>query len=118
MEERVSGDALVGWSDSDFAGNVDARRSQSGYVFTLYGVVVSWKSRQQAVVALSTTEAEFMALTVAVKESYWLRGVLGDFGVIQESVAVGCDNNSALCLAKNQVYHQRNKHIDVRLQFI
>ena len=59
-----------------------------------------------------------MALTTAVKESDWLRGILGDFGVIQESVAVGCGNNSALCLAKHQVYHERSKHIDVRLHFI
>ena len=116
--KEVSGDALVGWPDSDFAGNVDTRRSQSGYVFTLYGAAVSWKSSQQAVVALSTTEAEFMALTAAVKESYWLRGILGDFGVAQESVAIGCDNNSALFLAKHQVYHERSKYIDVRLHFI
>ncbi|XP_047949664.1 secreted RxLR effector protein 161-like [Salvia hispanica] len=115
---EVCGDALVGWSDSDFAGNIDTRRSQSGYVFTLYGAAVSWKSSLQSVVALSTTEAEFMALTAAVKESYWLRGILKDFGVVQESVAVGCDNNSALCVSKHQVYHERSKHIDVHLHFI
>ena len=113
--KEVCGDALVGWSDSDFVGNIDTRRSQSGYVFTLYRAAVSWKSSLQAVDALSTTEAEFMALTTAVKESYWLRGILKDFGVVQESVAVGCDNNSALCLSKHQVYHERSKHIDVRL---
>lgn len=69
-------------------------------------------------IALSTTEAEFMALKAAVKESYYLRGILRDFGVIQNSVVVGCDNNIALCLAKHQVYHERNKHIDVCLHFI
>lgn len=115
---KHEGDELKGWCDSDFAGNVDTRKSQSGYIFTLYGSVVSWKSSLQSVVALSTTETEFMALTAAVKESFWLKGILGDFGIKQDAVAIGCDNNSALCLAKHQVYHERSKHIDVRLHFI
>ena len=115
---EFEGDPLMGWSDSDFAGNLDTRRSQSGYLFTLYGTVISWKSSLQGVVALSTTEAEFMALTSAVKESVWIRGLLQDFGVFQESISIDCDNNSALCLAKHQVYHERSKHIDVRLHFI
>ena len=59
-----------------------------------------------------------MALTIAVKESFWLKGILRDFGIKQEAVAIGCDNNSALCLAKHQVYHERSKHIDERLHFI
>ena len=116
--EGYEGDPLKGFSDSDFAGNVDNRRSQSGYIFTLYGSVISWRSSLQSVVALSTTEAEFMALTAAVKESAWLKGILNDFGVQQDTVAIGCDNSSALCLAKHQVYHERSKHIDVRMHFI
>ena len=79
---------------------------------------MSWKSSLQHVVALSTTEAEFMSLTAAVKESFWLRGILEDFGIKQDAVAIGCDNNSAICLAKHQVYHERSKHIYVRLHFI
>ena len=76
------GDPLKGWSDSDFAGNLDTRRSQSGYLFTLYGSLICWKSSLQGVVALSTTEAEFMSLTSAVKESSWLKGILKDFGIV------------------------------------
>ena len=115
---KHEGDALIGWSDSDFARNLNTRRFQSGYLFTLYGSVISWKSSLQGVVALSTTEAEFMSLTSAVKESAWLRGILVDFGITQTIVSIGCDNNNALCLAKHQVYHERSKHIDVRLHFI
>lgn len=89
-------DALIGFYDSDFAGSVDTRKSQSGYIFTLYGAAVSWKSGLQNVVALSTTEAEYIALTSAVKESTWLKGVAADFGVEQEAVPIGCDNNGAL----------------------
>ncbi|XP_042065453.1 secreted RxLR effector protein 161-like [Salvia splendens] len=78
--KECTDDALMGWSDSDYAGNIDTRRSQSVYIFTLYGAAISWKSSLQAVVALSTTEAEFMALAATVKESFWLRGILKDFG--------------------------------------
>lgn len=117
-DRKYEGDALKGFCDSDFAGNLDNRRSQSGYLFTLYGSIISWKSSLQSVVALSTTEAEFMSLTAAVKESFWLKGILADFGIEQPAVAVGCDNNSAICLAKHQVYHERSKHIDVHLHFI
>ena len=117
-DAEFKGDALTGWCDSDFAGNIDTRRSQSGFLFSLYGSIISWKSSLQGVVALSTTEAEFMAMTSAVKEGKWLKGILEDFGIKQEGVSIGCDNNSALSLAKHQVYHERSKHIDVRLHFI
>ena len=80
--------------------------------------MISWKNSLQGMVVLSTIEAEFMSLTSAVKGSSWLKGILKDFGIVQESVSIGCDNNSALCLAKHQVYHERSKHIDVRLHFI
>ncbi|XP_042065538.1 secreted RxLR effector protein 161-like [Salvia splendens] len=111
-------DALIGYCDSDFAGSIDTRKSQSGYIFTMYGAAVSWKSGLQNVVALSTTEAEYISLTSAVKESSWLRGIANDFGVQQQVVSIGCDNNGALSLAKHQVFHERSKHIDVRLHFV
>ncbi|XP_042032198.1 secreted RxLR effector protein 161-like [Salvia splendens] len=87
--EEYVGDPLVGYCDSDYAGNIDNRRSQSGYVFTLYGGAVCWKSSLQSVVAQSTTEAEYMAMTVAVRENFWLRGIASDFGVEQKSIAIG-----------------------------
>ncbi|XP_042027180.1 secreted RxLR effector protein 161-like [Salvia splendens] len=109
---------LVGYCDSDYASNLDTRRSQTGYVFNLYGSAVCWKSFLQNVVALSSTEAEYIALTSAVKEGKWLLGLIAEFGVNQASVTIYCDNSGALCLAKNQMFHERSKHIDVRMHFI
>ena len=91
---------LVGFCDSDYAANLDTRRSQTGYVFTLFDSAICWKSNLQDVVALSTTEAEYIALTSAVKESKWLMGLISEFGIEQGGVTVHCDNNEALCLAR------------------
>ncbi|KAL1536502.1 hypothetical protein AAHA92_29144 [Salvia divinorum] len=117
-EKELEGKALVGYCDSDYAGNVDNRKPQTGYIFTLFGGAISWISTLQNVVALSTTEAEYMAITAAVKESFWLRGIVGEFGVEQKLVPIGCDNNGAISLAKHQVFHERSKHIDVRYHFV
>ena len=87
-------------------------------MFTFPKAPVSWKSTLQSTVALSTTEAEYMAITEAVKEAIWLHGLLDDLGVGQKHVTVFCDSQSAIHLAKNQVYHARTKHIDVRYHFV
>ena len=89
-------DALEGFCDSDYAANLDNRKSQSGYIFTLFGTAVSWKSNLQPVVALSTTEAEYISLTEAAKEGKWLQGILHDFGLEQAGVKIKCDSNSAI----------------------
>ncbi|KAH9699088.1 Integrase catalytic domain-containing protein [Citrus sinensis] len=112
------GQQCVGYCDSDFVGDLDKRRSTTGYVFTLGGGPVSWRSILQSTVALSTTEAEYMAATEAVKEAIWLKGLLGDLGVIQDNIAVFCDNQSTKFLAKNQTYHVRTKHIDVKYHYV
>ena len=116
--ENGEADPMMGYCDSDFASNIDSRKSQTGYIFKLFGGAVSWKSSLQSVVALSTTEAEYIALTEAVKEAMWLRGITADFGLVQESLTIFCDSNGAICLAKHQVFHERTKHIDIRLHFI
>lgn len=77
-----------------------------------------WKSTLQSTVALSTTEAEYMALTEAVKEAIWLGGLLDELGVSQKQVSIYSDSQSAICLAKNPVFHVRTKHIDVRYHFV
>ncbi|XP_041995848.1 secreted RxLR effector protein 161-like [Salvia splendens] len=115
---EVEEEPLVGYCDSDYASSIDTRRSQTGYIFTLFGSAICWKSSLQSVVALSTTEAEYMSLTSAVKESKWLLGLVSEFGVVQEGVTVFCDNSGAICLAKHKMFHERSKHIDVRLHFI
>ncbi|GJU01945.1 secreted RxLR effector protein 161-like protein [Tanacetum coccineum] len=109
---------VAGYSDSDYAADLDARRSLTGYVFTIGNSVVSWKATLQPSVALSTTEAEYMALTEAAKEGIWLKGLIEDLGFPQDQATVFCDSMSAICLAKDQVYHDRTKHIDVRYHFI
>lgn len=116
--EEGSEDVLIGYVDSDYATNVDNMRSQTGYIFNLYGTAVSRKSSLQSVVALSTTEAEYMAITEAVKEGIWLTGMMKEFGIVQQSVNIFCDSQSALHLAKHQVFHERSKHIDVRHHFV
>uniref|UniRef100_A0A3Q7EZJ0 Reverse transcriptase Ty1/copia-type domain-containing protein n=1 Tax=Solanum lycopersicum TaxID=4081 RepID=A0A3Q7EZJ0_SOLLC len=75
-KEYMSRCLVTGYSDSDYAGDVDTRRSMTGYVFTLGGSVVSWKATLQPTVTLSTTEAEYMVLTEAAKEGIWLKGLL------------------------------------------
>ena len=115
---KADGNHLVGYVDSDFAGDLDKRRSTTGYVFTMAGGPICWRSTLQSTVALSTTEAEYMAVTEAFKEAIWLLGLTKDFGIVQENVKVFCDSQSAICLAKNQVHHGRTKHIDVRYHFV
>uniref|UniRef100_A0A3Q7IZP5 Reverse transcriptase Ty1/copia-type domain-containing protein n=1 Tax=Solanum lycopersicum TaxID=4081 RepID=A0A3Q7IZP5_SOLLC len=73
---KIDSQYLVGYCDSDYAGDLDKRRSTSGYVFTIANAPVSWKSTLQSTVALSTTEAEYMAITEASKEAIWLQGLL------------------------------------------
>lgn len=109
---------IQGFCDSDFAADLDKRRSVSGYVFKVGGNTVSWRSTLQHVVALSTTEAEYMALTEAVKEALWLKGICIELGFEQDSVEIHCDSQSAISLAKNSVHHERTKHIDYKLHFI
>ena len=86
------GQHVVGYCDSDYVGDLDKRRSTTGYVFTLAKAPVSWKSTLQLTVALSTMEAEYMAITEAVKEAIWLQGLLDDLGVGQKQVTVFCDS--------------------------
>ncbi|KAH9790140.1 Integrase catalytic domain-containing protein [Citrus sinensis] len=112
------GQGVIGYVDSDYAGDLDKRRSTTGYVFTFAGGPISWKSTLQSTVALSTTEAEYMAITEAVKEAIWLQGLLENLGLAQEHINVYCDSQSAIHLTKNQVYHARTKHIDVRFHFV
>ncbi|MCO5611249.1 hypothetical protein L7F22_065501 [Adiantum nelumboides] len=109
---------LKGFCDSDMAGDVDTRKSTSDYVFTLAGGAVSWCSRLQKIVALSTTEAEYISATEASKEAIWLARLCSEFGLPDKAPMFGCDSQSAICLAKNAMFHARTRHIDVRYHFI
>lgn len=109
---------VVGYCDSDYAADLDKRRSLSGYVFTVGGNVVSWKSRLQHVVALSTIEAEYIFLTEAVKEALWIKGFGGEMRFEQKCATIFCDSQSAIHLSKNAMFREITKHIDVRLHFV
>ena len=109
----------TGYSDADWAGDLDDRRSTSGYIFKIAGASVSWRSVKQKCVALSTAEAEYMALSGAAQEAVWMRQLLRDLGrevvgatIIQE------DNQSAICMAKSPQFHGRAKHIDIKFHFV
>jgi len=109
---------LKGFCDSNMAGDVDTHKSTSGYVYTLAGSAVPWCSRLQKIVALSTTEAEYISATQASKEAIWLARLCSEFGLPEKTPTLGCDSQSAICLAKNAMFHARTKHIDVRYHFI
>jgi len=109
---------LLGYCDADFAGDLDTRRSTSGYAFTLHGGAVSWGSKVQPTVAASTMEAEYMAAAVAAKEAVWLRRLLGELKEQTPPVHMRCDNQSALKLIDNPCGTARSKHIDVTHHFV
>ncbi|KAL2231966.1 UNVERIFIED_CONTAM: Retrovirus-related Pol polyprotein from transposon TNT 1-94 [Sesamum indicum] len=110
---------LFGFVDADFAGSdYDKRRSTTGYVFTYGGTAVSWVSKLQKVVTLSTTEAEYAAVTEAAKELIWLQHFLGELGKPQADVILYSDSQSAIHLAKNPAFHSRTKHIEIKYHFI
>ena len=96
-----SRDGLVGYVDSDYAGDLDKRRSLTGYVFIIGGCAVSWKGSLQATVALSTTEAEYMAISEACKEAIWLRGLYSELCGVTSCTTIHCDSQSAICLTKD-----------------
>ena len=110
---------LLGYSDSDWGGDLETRRSTSGYVFTFGGAAISWSSKRQATVALSTTEAEYMAVCSAIQEAIYLRTLLNDFGYTQnEPTLIYQDNQSSIALSKNAIVSRRTKHIDIKYHFV
>ena len=110
---------LKAFADSGYAGDADDRKSTSGYVFMIGTGVVSWSSKKQPVVTLSTTEAEFIAAASCACQGVWLRRILEKLGHDQSlSTVIYCDNSSAIKLSRNPVLHGRSKHIDVRFHFL
>nr|KYP53356.1 Retrovirus-related Pol polyprotein from transposon TNT 1-94 [Cajanus cajan] len=109
---------VAGFVDSDYGGDLDRRRSLSGYIFTLCNSAISWKASLQSIAALSTTEAEYVSATEGVKEALWIRGLVKELGLTQDVLTVFCDSQSAIHLTKNSRYHDKTKHIDVKHHFI
>ena len=110
---------LAGYSDSDWAGNPDDRKSTTGYVFNIGSGPISWSSKKQPTVSLSSTEAEYKALCSATCEAIWLRRILEDVGETQNApTVISCDNQSTIKLANNPIYHARTKHIETQHHFV
>ena len=108
---------VVGYSDSDFAGCVDSRKSTSGYIFLLAGGAISWRSSKQTIVATSTMEAEFIACYEATTQAIWLRNFVGGLKIvdsIERPIKIFCDNRAAIFFSKNNKSGSRSKHIDIK----
>lgn len=109
---------LAGYADADFANDTDDRKSVSGYAFQVYGNLVSWSTKRQQTVSLSSTEAELVSLCTAVKESLWLTNLLNELGVVNTSFTVMEDNIPCIQFAEEPRSHQRMKHLDLKFMFI
>lgn len=110
---------FVGYSDADYAGDSESRRSTSGYMFHIGSGIISWASIRQQSVSTSTTESEYVAACQAIKELIWLKSLITELNPRETSAAkFYMDNQSAIRLIKNPVYHKRTKHIDIQYHFI
>ncbi|WKA00618.1 hypothetical protein VitviT2T_018956 [Vitis vinifera] len=117
MYRRTSNLEVVGYSDSDFAGCVDSRKSTSGYIFILAGGAISWRSVKQTMTATSTMEAEFISCFEATSHGVWLKSFISGLRVmdsISRPLSIYCDNSAAVFMAKNNKSGSRSKHIDIK----
>ena len=113
--------AVKGYVDASFQTDQDDSRSQSGFVFILNGGAFSWKSSKQDVVALSTTESEYIAASLAAQEAAWMKKFIDDLGVvpsIQDPLEIFCDNEGAILQIKEPRAHQKTRHIERRFNYI
>lgn len=110
---------LTGFTDSDWAGNVDDCRSIIGYAFSIGSRVITWRIKKQNRISLSSAEAEYQAMYAMTCEAVWLRRLLQDVGEEQkDATTIRCDNQSSIKLANNLVFHKNTKHIDAQLHFV
>ena len=115
----ISDVTLACYSNSDWAGDLDDRRSITGYAFNIGSEVIAWSSKKQSTVALSSCEVEYQALCAATCEAIWLRRLLNDAGKEQKQpTSIKSDNQSTIKLAYNPVFHKNTKHIDTQFHFV
>lgn len=108
---------LTGFTDADWGGDTDTRKSTTGYIYTFMGGAVSWNVKRQLSVAISSCEAEYLAMSRTVQEALWWRSFQSQiFG--QDSITIRCDNQSAICIAQNEGYNPRTKHLDIKYHFV
>eukprot|EP00253_Pinus_taeda_P007718 PITA_07718 len=110
---------LVGFTNFDWVGDPDDRKSTTGYVFTLGPGCITWACKKQSVISLSLAEAQYHGAIEASKEALWLCQILSEFGFQQQHpTTLSCDNQSVIQLCKYPIQHQRNKHIELHIHFI
>lgn len=110
---------LLGYCDSDLAGDVDDRKSTTGMIFFLGGSPITWVTQKQRVVAISSCETEYVAAASAACQAVWLARLLGELlNREPDRVLLKVDNQSAIALCKNPVFHERSKHIDIRYHYV
>lgn len=108
---------VIGYSDSDFAGCVDSRKSTSGYIFMMADGAISWRSTKQTLVDTSTMEAEFVSCFEATSHGVWLKSFIYGFRImdsVSKPLKIFCDNSAAVFMAKNNKSGSRSKHIDIK----
>lgn len=111
--------SLLAYSDSDWAACANSRKFVTGFYIVLGGIPISWKSKKQPSISLSSAEADYRALRKVVAELYWLKHLLSDLGLhITLPIPVYCDSQAAIHIAKNPVFHERTKQIDVDGHFV
>jgi hypothetical protein len=121
QQETQDGTRLHGYVNTDWASNVNNRKSTSGFIFMLAGRVISWSSKKQQTVALSSTKAEYIAGAHAAKEATWLKSLVSEIWKDQKidpPIILYIDNQSAMSIAKNSEFHDCTKHINVRHHFL
>jgi len=109
---------LAGWAGSDWAGHVGTRKSTTGFVFTLHGGLIFWRSRLQGLVTSSTMEAEYVPASEGVTDSLWLQRLVGFMGEDSSPVTIREDNQAFLAMATNGIFSTKSKHVDVRFHLV
>ncbi|XP_076620058.1 uncharacterized protein LOC143341211 [Colletes latitarsis] len=119
LRYEASGAPINGYADADWGNCTEDRKSFTGYCFNLAGAAISWVSKKQKTDALSSVEAEYMSMSEAAKEAIYLQRFFSELGFESKSkINLYCDNQGAIRLAENPVFHNRTKHIDVRHHFV
>ena len=115
---RDSNACLAGYSNANWAGSVDDRNSTSGGYFYLGNNLVSWMSKKQNSVSLSTAEAKYIAAGSCCTQLLWMKKMFHDYGIPQDTICVFCDNTSAINISKNPIQHSKSKHIEIHYHSI
>lgn len=115
---KIDNHSIHGYTDADWGADVNDRKSVTGFVFIRSGGAISWCSKKQPTVALSTAEAEYMALSACTQEAMWLKQLEDEIFSVERAINIFCDNQSAICIAENNGYSSRSKHIDLRHHFV